>query len=1163
MNPPPIRNFSGIMDKEGSNFSAELTPLVRPFANTTFDPLASSSNMTEMALHMNGDSLKDSDSQRSPTLQDDTLGSARYGTLGQLSYAPATQTTVVTTTTTTTTSFPPLIIKAPRDLQSRDPKLYPLAGTPTPPALKRFCFDLEGKPTWFREAEDPQESVAEIQQQQSLLRSNNGFVRRTTRVEPHFETPPSYKGSVYTNRVVDPNKTSSRKRLASPVSLSDVAARLRSQQEQELQRSLTRSSSATKLSRNSSFDFDLGRLTSAEVSGPKVTTPTTPGAASTVPERPSRSHVRRSSALSHLRRRAEHITTTQQETPVSLSPIPSTSKTVETKEEESAESVPQELHAEPRSSTADVTKTEDEDFVMVESGPEAPVTPSEGAGLASSTTGSGPILAPIDTTVAALSANLPSPSLSPVTAALSNANESGFGSPSSSEDLDSSFDQSPSQQESDGIEYEGPALASALLQRRIASRQRSSYLSSADSTHSGPSLMDLPTMVDSFDALPSEMKNYLMYQFLRRCPKGTLQMVAGVVNPALRCDFLDLLPLELSLNIIGNLDVKSLCAAAQVSKKWRSIVNSAEAVWKNLFDRDEYVLGEGELQKAIQEGWGWQDPSGNGDWEKDISMLSQTRQSPSSDPFSSPETLTSDSPVSSRPKRKAAPTFNSVSRRRSKRSKELVAKTRTEAGQDSWEHERPYTAAEIAVRAVVDPVLPSVPTEFQQHHLFKSIYRKHHIMRKMWTDPNVKPKHLSFRAHSGHVVTCLQFDEDKVLTGSDDANINVYEANTGILRRTLVGHEGGVWALQYVGNTLVSGSTDRTVRVWDIESGRCMHVFEGHTSTVRCLQILMPSCIGKDANGDDIMMPAEPLIITGSRDSTLRIWKLPNLRDKNGSLVHPRPTHEYNVRTLSGHMQSVRAIAAHGDTLVSGSYDTTVRVWKISTGDTVHRLAGHAMKVYSIVLDHERNRCISGSMDNMVKIWSLESGTCLYTLEGHSSLVGLLDLRSDLLVSAAADSTLRIWNPENGQCQHVLSAHTAAITCFQHDGYKVISGSDKTLKMWDAKSGEFVRDLLENLTGGWQIRFNERKCVAAVQRNQMTFIEVLDFGAARYGEPAENLGRRIVVDEQGNEIPDPALAVEAPELPHHLHHLNVQHAPPAAGAAAAPGAAAGAAAPET
>jgi F-box and WD-40 domain protein CDC4 len=87
---------------------------------------------------------------------------APYTTVGQLSYAPTTQTTVVTTTTTTTTTFPQLVLKPPRHLNELDPKEYPLAAVPTPESLKRFCFDLNGKPTYFREADDADESIREV-----------------------------------------------------------------------------------------------------------------------------------------------------------------------------------------------------------------------------------------------------------------------------------------------------------------------------------------------------------------------------------------------------------------------------------------------------------------------------------------------------------------------------------------------------------------------------------------------------------------------------------------------------------------------------------------------------------------------------------------------------------------------------------------------------------------------------------------------------------------------------------------------------------------------------------------------------------------------------------------------------------------------------------------
>lgn len=668
--------------------------------------------------------------------------------------------------------------------------------------------------------------------------------------------------------------------------------------------------------------------------------------------------------------------------------------------------------------------------------------------------------------------SLPSPSLSPVTAALTHGNQSYFAA-MDTDDITSPLELPPSEE----LHEERDVQMIRTPQRRF---------SQMEYTDLGASMMNIPNMLDSFDAMPSSVKTYLMYQFLRRCSKNTLQTVANVVNPALKCDFLSLLPAELSLQVIKHLDVKSLCSAAQVSRRWRSIVDSDEWTWKKLFETDGYLLQEGELDRAVREGWGYQDPKGDDDCEMDINSTAVlSRSSSAVSPY-----------MGSKSKRKVT---RAMSRQQKIKRDKVESLGKAEFNEVISEiisnSAGPIAAADAAEKASSRGATIGLPS-LRLLHLFKSIYRRHHIIRKSWIRSEVKPRHISFRGHQRHVVTCLQFDTDKILTGSDDTNINVYDTNTGALRTTLEGHEGGVWALQYEGNTLVSGSTDRTVRVWDIAKGECTQIFHGHTSTVRCLQILMPTKIRTSA-GKEIIMPKTPLIITGSRDSTLRVWKKPMPGDPpylQGStdtdVFATASNNPYFVRTLQGHQHSVRAISAHGDTLVSGSYDYSVKVWKISTGETLYTLRGHTQKVYSVVLDHKRNRCISGSMDNLVKVWSLDTGTVLYTLEGHTQLVGLLDLSHDRLVSAAADSTLRIWDPETGQCKHTLTAHTGAITCFQHDDHKVISGSDRTLKMWNVQTGEFIRDLLTDLTGVWQVKFNERRCVAAVQRDSVTYIEV-------------------------------------------------------------------------
>lgn len=133
-------------------------------------------------------------------------------------------------------------------------------------------------------------------------------------------------------------------------------------------------------------------------------------------------------------------------------------------------------------------------------------------------------------------------------------------------------------------------------------------------------------------------------------------------------------------------------------------------------------------------------------------------------------------------------------------------------------------------------------------------------------------------------------------------------------------------------------------------------------------------------------------------------------------------------------------------------------------------------------------------MDGTVRVWNIVTGECVHTLTGHTSLVGLLGLSPSYLVSAAADSTLRIWDPDSGELRHTLAAHTGAITCFQHDEFKVLSGSDGNLKMWNVRDGTVVRDLLTGITGVWQVVFEGRWCVAASNRNDTTVLDVWDFG---------------------------------------------------------------------
>ena len=115
------------------------------------------------------------------------------------------------------------------------------------------------------------------------------------------------------------------------------------------------------------------------------------------------------------------------------------------------------------------------------------------------------------------------------------------------------------------------------------------------------------------------------------------------------------------------------------------------------------------------------------------------------------------------------------------------------------------------------------------------------------------------------VVTSLAMDEDWIVAGLSDTKIHVFSRRTGVLSRTLVGCQGGVWAVWLVGKGLwsspspikknpnsgsagwgqptswvVSGGCDKVVRVWDVETG-CVRSCLRSSSLLTLLQQEMPT----------------------------------------------------------------------------------------------------------------------------------------------------------------------------------------------------------------------------------------------------------------------------------------------------------------------------------
>lgn len=328
---------------------------------------------------------------------------------------------------------------------------------------------------------------------------------------------------------------------------------------------------------------------------------------------------------------------------------------------------------------------------------------------------------------------------------------------------------------------------------------------------------------------------------------------------------------------------------------------------------------------------------------------------------------------------------------------------------------------------------------------WKAAFMRHNTIETNWrSNPIRSPKILN--GHDDHVITCLQFCGNRIVSGSDDNTLKVWSAVTGKCLRTLIGHTGGVWSSQMSsdGNIIISGSTDRTLKVWDSDSGLCKHTLFGHTSTVRCMHL----------HGSRV--------VSGSRDATLRVWDI-----NDGTCLH----------ILVGHLAAVRCVQYDGKLVVSGAYDYMVKVWNPERQECLHTLQGHTNRVYSLQFDGVH--VVSGSLDTSIRVWDAESGSLRHTLMGHQSLTSGMELKNNILVSGNADSTVKVWDILTGQCLATLAGrnkHHSAVTCLQFNNKFVITSSDDgTVKLWDVKTGEFIRNLVALDSGGsggvvWRIR---------------------------------------------------------------------------------------------
>lgn len=179
-------------------------------------------------------------------------------------------------------------------------------------------------------------------------------------------------------------------------------------------------------------------------------------------------------------------------------------------------------------------------------------------------------------------------------------------------------------------------------------------------------------------------------------------------------------------------------------------------------------------------------------------------------------------------------------------------------------------------------------------------------------------------------------------------------------------------------------------------------------------------------------------------------------------------------KSLRGHTKSVSNmiyLPAH-KTLVSTSCDQYIKGWAIDKTEPLWTIKSHQNFVFALCKLTD-DVFATGSHDKLIKIWKIGKNTPRNILHGHTEAVwSIIPLpEKEVIASCSGDGRIIIWDYESAESLRRIRAHKDQINqIVAYKETKIISASDDcTVKMWDWKTGEMDRQLVNIQNPVWGI----------------------------------------------------------------------------------------------
>jgi WD40 repeat protein len=237
--------------------------------------------------------------------------------------------------------------------------------------------------------------------------------------------------------------------------------------------------------------------------------------------------------------------------------------------------------------------------------------------------------------------------------------------------------------------------------------------------------------------------------------------------------------------------------------------------------------------------------------------------------------------------------------------------------------------------------------------------------------------------------------------------------------------------------------------IWTIGSARPLQTLSGHSRPVQ------------SADFDRTASRA----VTASLDGTARIWDV--------------ETGEATAVLKSGAAVFGAAFDNSGRRVVTAARDGTARLWNLD-GEARHVLR-HSGPVRSASFDPTGTEVLTASDDGTVRVWLVETGTEKHRLDAGAPVLGASYSADGATVIALAGPTAWIWTPLTDR-RVTLRGHRGRVLSgsLSFDGHLAVTGgADGTVRVWDARSGRELRNLVGHRGAVKRVVFGRRGQIVA------------------------------------------------------------------------------------